>query len=291
MDYKDFGRWWRDYGTRFPATSRWVNDLGKEGAQGLLKSWADTLADVPLRDAMAITYQMATDQLAPVGSFDSERERTAVIVRRAAKALASADVVRAKPAAPVLRPNIAAIATDERGQQVTLRDLSARLAKYLASGRSAEEARAEAFRGITWTSDPFDFRRDAFHCLACRDSGTVTIWSPGLHETAIFRPKLILEDPRNRSSCCAPCKCEEGEKRVWKGGGASPPPNWKGWKSRFSQYNADRFCRVEDVFLGDDEAERFVAWAKGYFERCRIARPAGKTDKEAEGQDQAEFVF
>ena len=284
MDAKEFGRWWKDYATRFPSTSRWVNDLG-ENAQGLLRTWAETLADVPLRDAMAITRQMATDQLAPVGSFDSERERTAVIVRRAAKALRASEA-RAAPVAtpPLLRDKVAAIAVDEQGRPVTMREISLRLSPYLQSGRSTSEAREEAFRGLTFANDNFDFRRDACRCLACRDSGIVTIWRPELHEIAIFRPELILNNAHNRASCAAPCRCEKGEKKVWTQGGA-PPQNWRGWRSRWCQFTADRFCRVEDYFLGDEEAERFVKWAKGYYERCRKANGNGANDRAAPDSD------
>lgn len=286
MDVKEFGRWWKDYATRFPATSRWINDLG-ENAQGLLRTWAETLADVPLRDAMAITRQMATDQLAPVGSFDSDRERTAVIVRRAAKALRASEARTATPSAPapIIRGTVAALALDEQGRPVTLRELTTRLGRYLSSGRTPEEARAEAFRGLTWTKDDFDFKRDAFRCCCCRDAGTVTVWDPALHETAIFRPELIRSGRHNRRSCCAPCFCEEGTKRIWSGGGL-PPPNWRGWRSRWTQYAVERYCRVEDHQLGDDEAERFITWAKGYYERLQKASGGGANERAAQDSEE-----
>lgn len=270
MTKQEFATWWKDYASRFPATARWVNDLGKDGAQALLRSWCETMADVNLRDAMAVTRGMATDSLTPVGSYDSERERTAVIVRRAARALAS-DVGRptANDVTPPREP-MPHIAYDSQGRPVRLSDLVRKMKKLLSSGRDVAEARDELNRDLTWTSDSFDFRRDAFKCTACEDRGTVTVWAMELVTTAVWKPELLRADRRFRRSYAAPCSCPAGEKRLWTGTGPAPR-GWGGWRTRFTQYNASRYCRVEDHTLGDAETERFIEWAKDYVNRARAA--------------------
>ena len=286
MTPHEFATWWRGYAQAFPSVSKWINDLG-DSAKPQLRLWAETLEDVPLREAMAITRAMATDRMPAIGSFDSDREATARIIRRAVLAKLGAEKRDRKERDLLERPTvlpIGAVATDQQGRPVTLRDMLRIVSGLRNAGRTAEQARDELNRTLVWRDD-FDFQRDAHDCFACQDRGTVEVWRPDLVQVAIATPQTLLDNPRLRRSCAAPCSCQEGMRRIWTD--ASPPPKgWAGWRSKLTAYSSERMCRVTDPGLGDEETLRFVDWCVVYRRRCdEYWRTHGGTGPTARQQD------
>lgn len=281
MTRDEFILWWKDYGGKFPATACWVRELGKalgtlgqpdaydaSVPQNLLRSWCDTLEDVPLREAMSVTRAMAKGDLEPVGTTHAERERTAMIVRRAVKQSMRAGQLVARHEEP--RPDIPSgfvIGRDAEGNAVTLRGLVALCKPLIQSGRTSRQAADEVFRAVQW-SDSFDFRRDAFRCTICEDRGTVLVYAPSTVRLAVEQPQRILADHLLRRTVIIPCLCDAGSRRVWSNAGA-PPANWRGWRSKWVQYASARWCKAPSEMPDDDDAAQLIEWAACYAERCR----------------------
>jgi len=277
----EFILWWKDYAGRFPATACWVRELGRvlgdrdkpdsfdaSVPNALLNSWVDVLSDVPLREAMAVTRAMANGDLEPIGTTHADRERTALTVRRAVKASLRAGQLVAQHEEP--RPDIPSgfvLARDAGGSPVTLRDLIERCKPLIAAGRTTKQAAAAVFHEIQW-ADAFNFRRDAFRCPMCEDRGTVLVYAPSTVRWAVEDPRRVLRDHLVRRTVVIPCKCDVGARRVWTQPGL-PPANWRGWRSRWVQYDSARWCRAPSENPDDDDAAALVEWAACYAERCK----------------------
>ena len=281
MTRNEFILWWKDYAGRFPATACWIRELGRvlgdrdkpdsfdaSVPNALLNSWVDVLSDVPLREAMAVTRAMASGDLEPIGTTHADRERTALTVRRAALAAKRAGQIATRHEEP--RPDIPSgfvVGRDAEGNAVTLRGLVALCKPLIQSGRTSRQAADEVFRTITWT-DSFDFRRDAFRCTLCEDRGTVLVWTSNTVRLAVEQPQRVMTDPLVRRTGSIPCSCDAGAKHVWDRGG-SPPPNWRGYTSKWMRYDSSRWCRARSNYPDDDDAAALVEWAGCYAERCR----------------------
>ena len=86
MNEREFSTWWTDYATKFPSTSRWINDLGSKLGKAQLDLWREILAETPLRAALKVNQAMAHGDLEVVGHWDADRERTAVVIKRQVRA-------------------------------------------------------------------------------------------------------------------------------------------------------------------------------------------------------------
>lgn len=84
MTQEQFNAFWRAYGTAFPSTAKWVQELPDAG--GTLGAWARVLAKCSLADCMEAIDRMLDGRADPVRAFD--RELTAHHVRGVATRVA-----------------------------------------------------------------------------------------------------------------------------------------------------------------------------------------------------------
>lgn len=265
MNAQQFESWWLDYAAKFPSVAVWLEKLaeklGDSAADGQLSIWRETLAEVPLRDALRISHAMAVGDLEPIGTYDSDRESTARIIKRAWLATRPAEKKRRDPTPPPrsskrlkgVRPIWEAVEQVER---------------LIRSGRTRGEALNEVCGGEGFEPDDFYGRR--YCCPVCEDEGLVQVWSYRAMKAARDDPEL-LESPGFCSPEVAPCDCREGRKRVWLGD-SLPPRKWSGWTSESALYSEDRYFRWNGG--GEEQREDFVQWATAYWDRVEAGRVA-----------------
>lgn len=260
MTQNEFRTWWADYCGKFPSVAAWFERLGEDAGGKLIQTWVQVLADTPLRGALQVNHAMAMGDLEPVGSYDSERERTAVFIRRAAKARhdAAQPRVKADPGPP---PPIYQGPRKKRPEK-SIRDLIADVERLVKSGRTRQQACDEAM--------PIDeTAAQRYKCAVCLDSGLVTVWS--VYSIRVYRTDPALLDERvNRRTMAAPCHCELGVAKVWTDS-ATTPKAWAGWTDPAAIYDPRRHCRAVDV-SDEEELEAFRVWCSAYFDGLEYGR-------------------
>ncbi len=260
MNQQEFVTWWNDYAGRFPSTAIWVRNLGEEPAKSLLLTWAEVLADTPLRDALRVNRAMAKGELEPVGSYDSQREKTALCVRRAAaRAIADrkhAEVAQARTSEPA-RP----LPANRPNGLPSIAEALAQCQRLVKSGRTWREAVNEVIP-VDEHEPPPPYER--YKCPYCRDRGIVIVWH---HESVrVWRhdPSLIRDKRGHRLTMAVPCSCEEGERHLWLSEDTPPPKNFGGWTTRDVCYTPDRYCAVKST-TDPEDVEKFCQWCEEHF--------------------------
>lgn len=94
MNSSEFAEWWTDYVGKFPSVAKWLGALGVERGEALLRLWAEVLEPVSLADALEVNRRIAHGELEPIGTYDSQRERTAVVVKQYASRIKRAALVQ-----------------------------------------------------------------------------------------------------------------------------------------------------------------------------------------------------
>lgn len=232
MSPNEFRDWLVYHSRVLPDFRAWLSRLRQDAPDDhaeLMRAWAAALSDVDMRDARAVTSRMvAGDDDIPAAY---ERERTAAIVRR----LAKANYVRRTAG---LARRVDPETLPQRGGILPgglLRQINAAVA-------AGEDFRAAAKRIIPPTPD--DGPR--YSCWLCGDSGLVTVW----HERSI---RAVMAggdlDPLELRTCAAPCSCAAGRAKLGDGDRHS-------WPERCG-YSEDRYClcRRGDVMDPREQAE------------------------------------
>lgn len=268
MNRTEFNQWWKDYAGRFPSVNAWLNKLDDDVATRQLSTWLETFADgrTNLADALEVSRLMSIGRLEPVGSYDSEREKTAVYVRRAADKLRHRREKKPDPAGPLQRYEPRRRA---KRDAVQVKSVLGSLIRLLDSGRTREEAAREVFGEIVDSED----RRDRVSCPICKDYGTLTVWS--WRSVAAYREDPELIDYRtNRSTMSVPCTCDASTKFVGHG---------RAWEDNGVRYDASRYCIAD---YGETETETAIAefrlWCAAYFDRIDHERTSRLGDATAD---------
>lgn len=251
MNRDEFNKWWRDYAERFPSTAKWIKSLDEAGTRAMLLNWSAVLTPVELADALQINASMAAGELEPVGTYDSDRERTAATVRRAAlhrsRSLATAKAFGSSTAEE--RPM-----RSQRPRGGDCKPLSALVGEYarlLASGRTKDEAWRDAGLSSRFIEDEPP-SRGLSNCRDCHDSGLVEVWHIRTIRAWRKAPEL-LEHAVNRLSMSLPCDCPHGLRLLGEPN-AYQPPNWHGWHHDAPRYHPLKFLQVIGGDLSSDDA-------------------------------------
>lgn len=256
MTGPQFESWLRDYAAKFPSILKWLEGLGEAGDLAMRQLWFETLSDVDFRDAMRISLAMAKGELERVGSFDHEREQTAVVIRRAV--WRAGDHRRAvENESDTLVASYARYQPAPNGRPPGLqgRSLLEEYSRLIASGLTREQVAARLFP--IGPPDPFARR---YKCKTCLDRGRVTVWS--YEAMAAWRVGRLAAC--HHREMVGPCCCERGLVHIYDPTKAARPRG-NVWPAG-CEYSPDRFCLVYmDNAYHEEAIERFGRWCAEWF--------------------------
>lgn len=271
MNRQEFRMWLDDYVGHFPSVANWLNKLGDRPKERLLEDvWPNVMGATPLRDAMRITKMMSDGRLEPIGRFDSDREQTALFIKRAVieqrRALEDHHRPRDLGGVNLLagRPRVSSSEPGDPEQPVA--NLMSRVDRLIRSGRTSRHAARELI-----SDDDDERRHPRYQCLTCEDSGLVVVWH---HLSMLAWKHEVLAERKNRRTMCCPCHCKAAAKMVWDSErDGAPPMRYRGWRSDDARYHPDRHCLVNHGDVNSDEAiEEFSQWCEGFFSRLASKR-------------------
>lgn len=265
MTQPEFDRWIRDYCGKFPATAAWLNALGETIKGTQLALWCEVLARVEFRDAMAVSLRMARGDLERVGAFDSDREQTALIVKRAC-------AIVARERTPGPRQTL-----DEPIQPPSANPGAFQGSFFGAYMRLIESglSHAQATEKLAGTPDV----RHAYRCLICCDRGLVQCYHPKVIEKILAGHDL---EKVSKYSIWPACKCKAGDKYTWNEGDRS-----HGMQRHASvRYTEGRYCAVGADDVNGEESLAFlrvyVDWVKTMQEEREAAKLAAAAPAHAQ---------
>lgn len=112
-------------------------------------------------------------------------------------------------------------------------------------------------------AEPEHWRRDAYRCQTCRDTGYVTVWHPTAMQSAIWHVRGKIARERLRlPTCDARCDCTIGRskpsgkpKRKLANGFEPPEP---------VTYRSPPMIHVDPALDADQQIETLLAWARDW---------------------------
>ena len=222
MNQPDFQEWFAQHRAAFPEISPWLHKLEQihktnsdaPSAQAVLRQWLKALADVGLEEATEATAAILRGDVDKPKAYSDHP----AAIRHHARSKRS----RAPTAAPPKRP--ATYARPHEGGEVSL---------------------AEALGMLRTTRSfnlPLGGYDEAFKCLECEDSGTITVYHP---TTVEAMERMETDTPIYTREVA--CFCEMGQRKF----------NLCGQK----QYHPDSSCKVTTI-SGIDRREQVFRWVQ-----------------------------
>jgi len=253
MKNDEFMIWWSDYCEKFPSVLKYIERLGTKAGKALLRTWADALKGTPIRHALIVNKAMSVGDLEPVGNYDNERERTAVIIKRAVARRLESERAHAKPAVEMLPTKM-----PSRSPSFDIRGALDKVEQLVNSGRTREEAVREAL-----PTAELDEPGPRYLCGLCCDGGLVSVWHFESMRAWRTDPEL-LNEARYRLSMMTPCECEQGRAKVLEPGQLRPT-GWTGWTRQEAIYSPRRHFLCENLH-SETHLAQFCVWCSAYFE-------------------------
>lgn len=254
--------WLSHHGNSFPDFGSWLANIQPADKRSkLIDAWAEAFEDVELRDAKAVTRRMVAGDDPPIAAY--EREQTPAKVRTLAKANRDRRAERDRQTTSKQRHDTPAA----RNMTPVAGKLFRDMLKLMDANPSltAREA-AEQIMPPTTNDGP------RFNCRLCLDSGIVIVWSSVSVRAALYGE---LDQKDKRRTCGAPCKCQEGAKKIWSGSGDAPQ-SWRGWRDANAMYDPSVHCIAHGGDTDSPDAiAKFKEWVilanEAYKNRNRVA--------------------
>jgi len=191
MTREEFNRWWDDFKIRFPTTINWLAaDHKPEALKLMISSWAETLADVDLADALEASKGMQSGRLEDWGR---NSDRIPAMVRRHARDLGFA---RGRVEEP-------AVAQPARGGN-GLR--TGEMIRYVAEALRTKLPKSQWLaRALSIMGNVPKEREPRYRCPDCRDTGFMDVW----HHDAVsaFKRGAIATYTGPKTSVCVCSVC------------------------------------------------------------------------------------
>lgn len=248
MSPQEFEGWFAAHCAAFPAIQAWLGTV--TDAKATLAVWQEILSDVEAEAAQQATKLMARGDIEPPAAYD--RERTAALIRRAAKKItfekrqAKRDAANRKEAT-------------QRGKCQPLGPLIRRAMAVGYKARSGEmtaEERDAAMEQIKKEagSDPNAYE-PRYDCPTCLDHGWVEVWHPDV----VAKARISRKEPARVASCVMACTCQRGHK-------FHEPPSNEGKAAMFRplpRYDEAKHCAIRAGASGQTAVREFIDWLFG----------------------------
>ena len=248
MNGPEFDQWLSGHCAAFPDLQAWLSKVQDTGAT--VKVWRGVLEDVDADAAKEATQKMARGDIEPPAAY--ERERTAAIIRKAAKKIAF-DKKRADQDAAQRKE------ATRRGVCQPIGPLIRRamaVGYKVRSGEMTAEERDAAMEQIKKEagSDPNAYE-PRYDCPTCLDHGWVEVWHPDVAAKA----RMSRKEPSRMASCVMACTCHRGNKFF-------DPPSNEGKAAMFRplpRYDEAKHCAIRAGASGQTAVREFMDWLFG----------------------------
>lgn len=198
MTRAEFSKWWGDFSVRFSTTASWLtSDNSDRELTAMLETWAETLGDVQLEDALAATKGI---QAGTLEDWGKNSDRIPAIVRRHAhyrQLQRCPNNVADDPRLPPRSPN-----------GLRFAEMFRYVSKAVEDGVPREQWVVE---GLKRLGNVPKEREPRYRCPVCRDTGWVIVWL-GSAIRAYHSKQLATF--KARRTCAVSCTCRGERKGV-----------------------------------------------------------------------------
>lgn len=248
MSPQEFEGWFAAHCAAFPAIQAWLGTV--TDAKATLAVWQDILSDVEAESAHQATKLMARGDIEPPAAYD--RERTAALIRRAAKKI-TFDKRQAKRDAANRKE------ATQRGKCQPLGPLIRRamsIGYRYRDGEITEQQRDEMMEQVRKEagSDP-NAAEPRYTCGVCLDRGWVGVW----HLDVVAEVRTSRKEPARVMECAVACSCSRGTR-------FSEPPSGSGDAAMFRplpRYDEAHHCQIRGGVGRDRAVKDLMDWLFG----------------------------